>query len=128
MSTYTKNRFINVNFDEKEVLKKLGDLSDLEKEIINIIEEATTLFISAAKIKITQKGHIITGTLRRSIRYITTSITDDIIKGKLGSHVHYAYWVENLPDGGYLLESFNEKFDTVANYIRGRLKKLLYTI
>lgn len=93
------------------------------EELELITRRACVIIENSAKDKITQKGHIVTGALRRSIRTVVKKMMSDVIEHSVGSELSYAYYVEVLPDGGYLWESILEKGGEVLNYIRSEFKK-----
>jgi len=115
------SKFITVDFNEEEVDKAFNKLTDIEKDIITICETCSMIVVTEAKRIITEKGHIVTGNLRRSIIGVVESIAIDIILGKIGSHLNYAYYVERLPDGGYLFEALENKFDNLVKCLSNKI-------
>ena len=92
-----------------------------DRKLAAIVWHVEMIFVKRAKEIITDKGHIITGSLRRSIRAIVKQMVAGAIEGRIGSHLHYAYYVEALPDGGYLFQALTEKWDCAMEYLTSRI-------
>lgn len=69
---------------------------------------------------LTEKGHIVTGNLRRSISAQLNTTTRNRIEVEVGTWVEYAPFVEALPDGGYLFPASEEAFPTVVQIMEER--------
>ena len=66
------------------------------------------VIVQLAKEKLTQKRHVRSGALRRSVDEDLRSVTEAEVAVAIGSPLHYAKYVEALPDGGYLFEATEE--------------------
>lgn len=78
-----------------------------------------------AKFFLTENHHVKTGNLRRSVKGEARQVSLTVIEGQVGTNVHYAPYVEALPDGGYLYRSVQEKIPVVEMKIVTKLKALL---
>lgn len=78
------------------------------------------LMAARAKEIITEKGHIVTGNLRRSINAQLQTNVRHRLEVEVGTFVHYAPFVEALPDGGYLFPASEETFPTVVQIFEER--------
>ena len=65
------------------------------------VVKAGQLIEARAKEIITEKGHIVTGALRRSIN-TQPRLSPRLIEARIGSPLEYAPKIEALPDGGFL--------------------------
>ena len=81
-----------------------------------VVLQAALIVVARAKEIITEKGHIITGSLRRSIN-AQVQVNGDVVTAQVGSFMEYAEFVEDLPDGGYLFEASEQTFDEVSEYL-----------
>lgn len=93
--------------------------------VANVLLRAMLIPVARAKEIITAKGHVVTGTLRRSIHAVIVDATEEEAKGQYGSFVHYAEHVEMLPDGGYLFEASERTWPEVKDYIGVEMKKII---
>jgi hypothetical protein len=73
---------------------------------------------SSAKQIITAKGHIKTGSLRRSIHTMITAFRRTFIEVTVGTWLHYASKIEHLADGGYLFEAFEKQRAAVIRSLK----------
>jgi hypothetical protein len=80
-----------------------------------VMLNAGQIIEARAKEIITEKGHVVTGNLRRSINTQLGEVTPLKIEVLVGSFVEYAPFVENLPDGGFL---FPAAVESVPAYNR----------
>lgn len=94
-------------------------------ELPNIFVRGGTKIQKTAQKKITEKGHVVTGNLRRSLNTQVTDYSTDRVKVAVGTWVAYAPKIENLPDGGFLFEAFDEERAEVLRYIRNRLDAVI---
>lgn len=109
----------------KEMRKKLAGIEKKYKtDTPNIFRNAGLIIANSAKQILTAKGHILTGTLRRTISAQITKITPDYIEVSVGTWLDYAEFIENLPDGGYLFEAFEKQKQPVVDYIKKGLGKI----
>ena len=69
---------------------------------------------------LTEKGHIVTGALRRSGNTRTVR-TSQGLATEVGYFMFYAPFVEALSDGGFLLPASEEKFDEVSQFVAEQL-------
>lgn len=83
------------------------------------------IIAAEAKRTITRKGHVLTGALRGSIHEEVTDWRKEFIEITVGTWLEYARKIENLPDGGYLFESFERKRATVLRYIENDLRAIV---
>jgi len=116
---------ISIKTDFQEVERMFNSLSNVEAQLVTIIDRALTICETRAKEILTEKGHIVTGALRRSIISMITKIANDIIEGYIGSPMNYAYYVERLPDGGYLFPALESTFNRMVNYMVTEIRKIL---
>jgi hypothetical protein len=91
-------------------------LLDVQSSVGRSLFRGGLLVQARAKEIITEKGHVKTGNLRRSIN---TQLTrsgpgGDRISAEVGTFVEYAPNVEALPDGGYLFPASEEAFPQVV--------------
>lgn len=78
---------------------------------------AVQIVEARAKEIIQEKGHVVTGSLVRSINtsIVETSPTRSVVA--VGSFLVYAPFIEALPDGGYLFPAAVETFDQVSKFM-----------
>lgn len=78
---------------------------------------------TAAKKKLTVKGHVVTGNLRRS-GFVSQPkrVGRDSVQVTVSFPPIYAWFIENLPDGGYLYEALVEESDRVRRFIAESMK------
>lgn len=113
--------------DPKELAKMLGEMQkkiDGMKRIVKTrigkaMVQAGELVEARAKEILTEKGHIDTGTLRRSLNTQVKVERASIIV-EVGSPLIYAEPVEALPDGGYLGPAAEQTFDLVTRHVVSR--------
>jgi len=109
---------------EKEVQAGFKKLKISEEELKNIALRAYTIIENEAKRILLANGHYITGSLHRSIRSLVDRITKDAVEGRVGSHLDYAFYVEILPDGGYLWPAVVKKGQEVIDYIVAEFNRM----
>ncbi len=97
-----------------------------------ILAKAAWIIAARATEILKEKEHWITGTLGRSVHVGNSGIKNavkrigrDILETEVGSWIEYARKIEDLPDGGYVWQAFEEKFKEVIGYIEREFKKLL---
>lgn len=119
MATWKAKNRAEVNRALKALRKRNEELvkgisgSEMTRTLFN----ACQIVEARAKEILTEKGHIVTGNLRRSI---TTSIIENstkVSRVQVGSFVEYAPFVEALPDGGFLYPAVVETFDQVSRFM-----------
>lgn len=69
---------------------------------------AGLLVAARAKEIITEKGHVVTGNLRRSIGAQPVETSANRIAVEVGTFVEYGPFIEALPDGGFLFPASEE--------------------
>jgi hypothetical protein len=80
---------------------------------------AGNLVDARAKEILTEKGHVKTGTLRRSLQTTEPQkSTDGLMFVESGSDVFYSIFVELLPDGGYLYQALREMREAIILSLR----------
>lgn len=96
--------------DNPEEMAELLDGMEKQIEILHrtmgtslgkAVVKAGQLIEARAKEILTEKGHIVTGALRRSIN-TQPRLERRLVEARVGSPLEYAPAVEALPDGGYL--------------------------
>lgn len=102
--------------DKVQLKLKLLETSVREK-IKDAMAQGASIVVARAKEIITEKGHIITGNLRRSIQYKVGWSGINEIDGVVGTDVDYSIYVEALPDGGYLFPALREKGKEALGYV-----------
>lgn len=70
-----------------------------------------------AKEIIKEKGHVITGTLGRSINSQLEEVTYSVARANIGTFVEYGPAIENLPDGGFLFPALEETAAEVSEFL-----------
>jgi hypothetical protein len=121
-------KFIAKNLSQRELSKVLKQATDRNKELLRdltgnalgrIMVNAGQLIEARAKEIITEKGHIVTGTLRRSIntQLQKAGVLSQRLTVEVGTAIHYAPYVEALPDGGYLFPASEQKFNEVTTIL-----------
>jgi hypothetical protein len=78
---------------------------------------AAQIVEARAKEIITEKGHIVTGTLRRSINSQLEEVTYSVARANVGTFIEYGPAIENLPDGGFLFPALEETAPEVSAYL-----------
>ena len=98
----------------------------LKNELKSIMARGLMLIEGTAKQILTDKGHVLTGNLRRNIKHKTPRFINLYqIEGVVGTDVPYAPYIEALPDGGYLLQAITQEGDKVNEYIKQEFRKIL---
>lgn len=94
----------------KEIEERTAKMAKrMDVRLVKAAVTAGRVIEARAKEIITEKGHIVTGTLRRSIN--TQPFAETHLAGaEVGTWVEYAEHVEALPDGGYLNEAAEQRF------------------
>jgi hypothetical protein len=118
MGTFTVRRFTPQEFALvlAEVTRRNEELvKNLATDAGRALQRGGLLIQARAQEKIVEKGHVVTGSLLRSINTRPESEREGRISVLVGSFMFYAPFVENLPDGGYLNEAAEERFQDVVN-------------
>lgn len=109
----------NIARETQAILERLGSDSAARK-----MQQGGLIIQARAQEIITEKGHIVTGALRRSINTRTfpeaTGAGVNLVT-EVGSFMEYAPYVEALPDGGYLAEAAEETFEQVTSFVGEQL-------
>lgn len=82
-----------------------------------VLFNACQIVEARAKEIIQEKGHVVTGSLVRSINTSIVDAAPTLARVEVGSFMEYAPFVEALPDGGYLFEAAAQTFDQVTAFI-----------
>lgn len=109
-----------------EVAKATREIIKRNKKLIETLQaagvakdlfNACQIVEARAKEILTEKGHVVTGNLRRSIN--TSIIEAGVSRARVdvGSFVSYAPFVEALPDGGYLFPASEQTFEQVNKFL-----------
>lgn len=119
MATFKAKNRAEVNRALREIQKRTEELvkgisgSSMTKTLFNAVQ----IVEARAKEILTEKGHIVTGNLRRSINTSIVENSAKVSRVQVGSFVEYAPFVEALPDGGFLYPAVVETFDQVSRYM-----------
>lgn len=109
----------NIAKETQAILDRLGSDSAARK-----MQQGGLIIQARAQEILTEKGHILTGALRRSMNTRTypeaTGAGVNLVT-EVGSFMEYAPYVEALPDGGYLAEAAEETFEQVTNFVGEQL-------
>ena len=97
---------------DKSILRILGNLKRPD-QVHKAMLAGSSGMVTRAREILTENQHIITGNLRRSVR--VESVSPFVVR--IGSPVVYAYFVEVLPDGGFLRPSVREGMEGFAGYV-----------
>ncbi|MDX1388210.1 MAG: hypothetical protein R3344_03420 [Acidobacteriota bacterium] len=80
--------------------------------------DAGFVIVARGKEILTEKGHVVTGFLRRSLNAQVRRKSRDAVETEVGSPAEYAPFVEALPDGGFLEEALLQRIPEVTRIIR----------
>lgn len=108
-----------------EVVQVLREIQKRNVELVKTVAgglprtlfNACQIVEARAKEIITEKGHVVTGSLRRSINTSIQDATETRVLVEVGSFLVYAPFIEALPDGGYLFPASEETFEQVSKYM-----------
>ena len=120
MGTFTVRRFTPEEFNHvlAEVKRRNEELvKNLATDAGRALQRGGLLIQARAQEKIVEKGHVVTGSLLRSINTQVQPERMNMISVLVGSFMFYAPFVENLPDGGYLNEAAEERFHDVVDLV-----------
>lgn len=108
---------------------KLAFLSaNVMKEGVKVVGNGCRIVETRASEIITEKRHVVTGNLRRSISSKAEKAGLFLIDGACGvdsDKASYAPYVESLPDGGYLFPAYYEKYREVMEFIGKGIKEIV---
>jgi len=111
-------------FDNVSRQMKLYD-AKIRASIEKSVETGMLNIADRAKGILTENRHVKTGNLRRSIKGDAKFVSRNVVEGTVGTDVHYAPYVEALPDGGYLFRSVTERLPAVSMNIQKELAEIL---
>lgn len=141
-----------ITIEDLNIETNLADLRRIfqSEEVQKLLFQATQIIANRAVEILKANNHVVTGTLWRSVHVGSSKddhsgdealassspiliaynqavkkIAFDVFETEVGSWVNYARTIENLPDGGYLVKAFEEKFPEVKEFIEKGLKRLL---
>lgn len=97
--------------------RNLRLLKQLQSNMPRVMLNAGQIIEARAKEIITEKGHVVTGNLRRSINTQLGEVSATRIEVLIGTWVEYAPFVEALPDGGFLFPAAIESLPAVNRYL-----------
>jgi hypothetical protein len=97
--------------------RNLRMLKQIQSNMPRVMMNAGQIIEARAKEIITEKGHIVTGNLRRSINTQLGEVSATRIEVLVGTWVEYAPFVEALPDGGFLFPAAIESLPAVNRYL-----------
>jgi hypothetical protein len=102
----------------KEIRKRNRQLlEDLQTNVGRALQRGGLLIEARAKEILTEKGHIVTGNLRRSINTQIIRTGGDRLFVEVGSFLFYAPFIEALPDGGFLFPAAQQQFPAVMKLL-----------
>jgi len=103
----------------REIKKKNNQMiADMKgNKLAKVAMQAGFIVEARAKEIITEKGHVVTGTLKRSINTQLLEVGTYSAQVGVGTFVVYGPFIENLPDGGYLLPAAIETFPEVSRFL-----------
>ena len=109
-----------------EAVLKFKLLQDhIRNDIKNGVARGATKVATRAKEIMTEKEHIITGNLRRSIQTKVGWVSSFEVVGVIGTDVPYGPNIEALPDGGFLYPAVLEVGEDVYKYVQEEIIKAL---
>lgn len=102
----------------KRIKKKNDDMIAAVRgsQLARIAMQGGFIVEARAKEIIIEKGHVVTGTLLRSINTQLTKVEAFSAHVEVGTFVIYGPFIENLDDGGYLLPASIETFPEVTRF------------
>ena len=111
---------------KEEVFRKMDAFKvRAHLKVAQTVKTGALLMATRAKMILTENKHVKTGNLRRSVTGEANIPNPDVIDGLVGTAVHYAPYVEALPDGGYLYRAVREKFPEVKQMIENEMRSIL---
>lgn len=93
----------------KSFLRTTRDYGRIHRAMLT----GSALTVTESRRVMTANNHIITGNLRRSVRVV--SVRPGVVN--IGSPAAYAYYIEILPDGGFLRPAMRTTIDSIAEYV-----------
>ena len=107
----------------EETISKFVFLQEaVRTEIQMAMTRACYIIVIRAKEIIMENDHWVTGTLLRSIDARVGWAGMYEVDGAVGSDVHYAPYVEALPDGGYLFPAYVELKDEAFEFFKAGVR------
>jgi len=92
----------------------------LQNDFVRVVQQGGIIIADRAKEILTEKGHIVTGNLRRSISSQVVAVNEGSVDVEVGTWLVYAPKIEALPDGGFLYPAAEETFDEVTRFLTER--------
>lgn len=92
-------------------------IEQISSELPRVMVNAGQIIEARAKEILTEKGHVVTGNLRRSINTQIVEAQEMSVRVEVGTFVDYAIYVEALPDGGFLFPASEETFPVVTQFL-----------
>ena len=122
MAKYTAKTLDETNAALRIIKQKNNRMvADMQgKNLGKLAMQAGLIVEARAKEIITEKGHVVTGNLRRSINTQLLEVGTYSARVGVGTFVVYGPYIENLPDGGYLLPAAVETFPEVSKFLNER--------
>jgi hypothetical protein len=121
---------IRINgFDDMKKNRKILE-ARFRRQLEKTMNESALLVVARAKQNLAGKNephpyrHWITGNLSRSIKASTEFVSETVIESKIGTAVRYAPYIENLPDGGFLLPALKSLSSELAKKVYTDLRRL----
>ena len=118
MASYYAKNPAELNKALLKIKKKSIEMTKaIQTNLGRVTLNAAQIIEGRAKEILTEKGHIVTGTLRRSINSQLTEVSYKIVRAEVGTFMEYGPAIENLPDGGYLFAAMEEKANVVSTFL-----------
>lgn len=118
MAKYTAHTLAETNSKLRMIQKKtIKILADVRDGAPRTMLGAGQIVQARAQEILTEKGHVVTGNLRRSINTQLGEVSARRVESIVGTWVIYARKIENLPDGGYLFPATEQSVGIVNRYI-----------
>ena len=97
----------------------------VRSELLKAVDQSVEMMQVRAKQIITENNHVVTGNLRGSIKSEAKYVTLFLIQGEVGTAVHYAPYIESLPDGGYLFRAVKEELPSANIRLANAVKSVM---
>jgi hypothetical protein len=102
---------------ERIAKKQEKMLVEIQSGFPRVMFQAGTIVQARAQEIITEKGHVVTGNLKRSIHTVVEIRSRTRVAAIVGTFVEYAPFVEALPDGGFMFEAAVQTSQQVVRYL-----------
>jgi hypothetical protein len=116
-------------FDDFKKNRKILEV-EFRKQLELSMNQGALLVVARAKENLAGKNapnpyrHWITGNLSRSVKASTKFISPTVLESSVGTGVHYAPYIENLPDGGFLAPALQAVYPEVVKKVYTDLRRL----